>query len=156
MIYRTCFGCIHQSKPCETRDAVRVKLRGLDATSLKWNCKARVARFSAGEPVWALTVDGCEDLDEGQPYRGHFPGICICPVGATKMLVFIEPKCRDRDDDLVFYSKNDQGFCKLPLSRLTPREGPSEQICKSCCWPASKGHMPGYSCSLDKPWMNVA
>lgn len=145
--YHACTGCVLQGKPCDSRDAVRARLKGIGVTSIKWRCWARSDRFKVGDPVWALTVDGgVVSGDEGEPIRDHFPGTVIRLLGA-KALVFIPPGARGRDEECTFTS-NCHGFCKLPLSRLSPRDGPAEEICRSCEQPALMGHIDGYVCAL--------
>ena len=149
MRYRTCEGCVRGGVFCSARDALRIQLSGLRITSVRWQCRERIACFQIGDPVWALTVDGQPDGDEdGDPFRGRFPAIVIREAG-TKMLVFIEPGARDADGDLEF-SASHNGFCKIPLSRLSARDGERESVCPACEWPASKGHMQGYSCAYEE------
>jgi hypothetical protein len=145
--YRSCTGCIKQGQPCDTRDALRKRLKGLDVTSVKWKCRDRIARIQVGDAVWVDTVaDQNESGDDGQPFRGHFPGIAIRERGAS-MLVLIENGAPERDEgDDVTFATSGNGFCKIPLSRITARDAAREEICGSCYWPASKGHQPGYLC----------
>lgn len=145
--YRSCTGCIKQGQPCDTRDVLRKRLKGLGITSVKWKCGDRVARIQPGDAVWVETVaDPNEVDDDGQPFRGKFPGVAIQERGAG-MLVFIEDGAQDlyEEHDVRFVARNN-GFCKIPLSRITLREAPREEICASCSWPASKGHQAGYLC----------
>lgn len=145
MIYRTCFGCIHQGKPCTERDAVRERLRGLGVTSVKWVCKSRIVGFDAGDPVWVDTVPGYashSDDGEGRPPRDRFPGVVVS-VGTTKASVFIRPGTPGEDSGYEFEPQS-KGFCSIPFKRLTVRDGAIEEICEHCGWPSSAGHDPGY------------
>ncbi len=146
--YRTCRGCVLSGKPCETRQALATALKGLGITSVKWNCKMRETRIKIGDPVWIDTVASRTEVDDnGYPYRGEFPGFAIEDLG-SKLLVFIEPKSPDRnDEDLLFDPGESNGFCKIPLSRITAREADRQEICKSCSWPAYKGHQSGWMCN---------
>lgn len=153
MTYRTCIGCISEKQPCQARDKLRATLKGLGVTSIKWKCRARWPRFEVGDPVWALTVantSGGEVDDDGQALRDYFPAVAIRACG-TKMLVRIEPGAAGRGDfgDGVKFDPTHSGYCKIPLSRISAREGEREQVCRYCEWPASKGHAPGYSCNPD-------
>jgi hypothetical protein len=145
MIYRTCFGCIHQGKPCTERDAVRERLRGLGVTSVKWVCNSRIVGFGAGDPVWVDTVSGyshvSQDGDE-RPPRDRFAGVVIS-VGATKAAVYIRPGTPGEDTECEFEPQSN-GFCSIPFKRLTVRAGEIETICKYCGWPSSAGHDPNY------------
>lgn len=142
--YRTCVGCIDEKHDCASRDRLRKHLKGLGVTSIKWKCAMRVDRVNVGDPVWALTVASTTDND-GEPYRDHFPAMAIRHCG-SKMLVFIEPGSLGRNEECKFDATH-SGFCKIPLSRISARDGEREDICKSCQWPASKGHAPGYICA---------
>lgn len=144
MIYRTCTGCAKQGVYCEARELVKLALIGVNATSIKWKCKSRVPRINVGDPVWALTNDGGEPDEEGNPYKDYFPGIAVKEKG-SKMIVLIEPGAIGMDEELKFATPN-RGFCKIPLSRIKIRHDERQQVCKYCCWPSSKGHEPGWSC----------
>lgn len=145
MIYRTCQGCLFEHEVCAAKEAVRKKLAGIGVTSLKWRCKVRRHRFEIGDPVWALTVESKSEYDDyGELYRDHFPAHVIRHCG-SKALVFIQPGAKGRSgDDGEFQSET--GFCKLPISRLSKREGQRENVCKGCERPESMGHAKGYSC----------
>ncbi len=84
--------------------------------------------------------------DEGNPFRDEFPAIVIRNIG-TKALVFIQPGITGRGGDEKFEASNG-GFCKIPLSRISPRDGPREVVCWSCNQPESLGHIEGYSCAF--------
>ena len=142
-VYRACTGCILQGQPCEARDAMRTALKGLNVTSVKWRCAARRTRVNRGDPVWVETVGDQSDAD----LRGEFPAVAIKDVG-PKVLVFIEAGVRDRGGDVEFIpGAGARGFCKIPLSRITAREGGKYELCPHCDWPAYKGHQSGYSCN---------
>ena len=147
MTYRTCVGCIQQGQPCETRDKLRDKLKGLGVTSIKWKCSARVARLKRGDAVWAYTIDGSNEYaDNGSPFYDYFPAVVIKQTG-SKMLVYIKPGVAGRDLDNTTFKTDKNGFCKTPLSRLTQRDGDAEEVCRFCDLPASLGHQYGYICN---------
>lgn len=150
--FRTCSGCVFDKEPCFHRDTLKAKLSGLGITSVRWKCKFRSARFIVGDPVWALTSESYGSADEGGPLKDDFAGFVIRSAGA-KALVWIEPGTpgRERGEDGVRFEPSGNGFCKIPLSRLKPREAEREAICPSCEWPASKGHQEGYSCAWVRP-----
>jgi site-specific DNA-methyltransferase (adenine-specific) len=143
--YRTCRGCILSGKPCETRQELAGRLKGLGITSVKWNCKVREARIKTGDPVWVETVAATDEFDdEGMPYRGEFPAYAIEDNG-SKFTVFIDEGAEERhDEDLKFKPGNNRGFCNIPISRITARDADRQEICKSCSWPAYKGHHGGF------------
>lgn len=148
-MYRTCVGCQNEKQPCAARDALRAHMKGFGVTSIKWKCKDRVPRIVVGDPVWALTHDGSNEYDDdGEPFRDYFPGTAIKQVGA-KFVVFIEPGAEGRDNDNSKFTTTARGFCKIPLSRITAREGERETVCRYCEQPNSKGHVQGYSCNPD-------
>lgn len=145
-MYRACMGCVLQGKPCDLREQVKAQVRGLGVTSIKWRCIGRKPRVEIGDPVWALTVEATKGTydEDGEPRRDYFPGIAIADKG-SKMIVFIEPGAEGRDnDDSKFETSS--GFCKIPLSRITIREGERVRVCKHCQWPEYKGHAAGWSC----------
>lgn len=155
----TCVGCRLQGKPCESRKAMRATLKGLSVTSIKWKCREREARFRAGDPVWALTVDGSGEYrphgihgEDGSPIRDYFPATVVRDLG-RKLLVVIKPGAEGRGDfgDGITFQPTgtNNGFCKIPLSRLSPREGEAAAICQSCQWPDFMGHIDGYLCHPD-------
>jgi hypothetical protein len=146
--YRTCRGCVLSGKPCETRDVLKTALKGLGITSVKWNCKVREARIKIGDPVWVETVAATDEFDdEGMPYRGEFPAYAIDDHG-SKFCVFIDEGAEDRHgEDLKFKAGNNRGFCMIPISRISARESDRQEICKSCSWPAYKGHQSGWMCN---------
>ncbi|TAI67632.1 hypothetical protein [Bradyrhizobium sp. Leo170] len=146
--YRTCTGCVVQGQPCDARDGLRKKLKGLGVTSVKWKCADRIARFQVGDLVWVDTVADPNDYgDDGEPYRDEFPGVIVDAAGA-KPLVFIDPGVKGKSEEAAFVAAKSNGFCRIPLSRLKEREGEKEKICQSCQWPEWKGHHPGFSCAI--------
>lgn len=151
MIYRTCMGCKSQGAPCEARNIFRKAVAGLGIRSALWHCREKRPRFVPGDLVWAFTVSeqtgGAQRDDDGEPWRDDFPGIVITMLGA-KALVFVKPDSpgRTMGDNVQFVSSNN-GFCKIPLSRLKSREGEREEICKFCSMPSSLPHESGYSCN---------
>ena len=151
--YRTCIGCIHQGAPCEARDRVRATLKGFGVTSIKWRCPDRQPRYRVGDPVWALTVaqiNGGEYDERGNPIRDYFPAVVVDPgKKPTKALVSIDPGAAGRGDfgDGIIFDVNSSGFCNIPLSRLQPRDGEREEICKYCCNPVRRGHTQGFNCN---------
>ena len=142
--FRTCTGCILQGQPCEARATLREKLKGLGITSVKWRCTHRTPKYQIGDPVWASTIADTTDAD----IRDDFPGLVIENAG-NMHLILIEPGVRGQDDAEFIPSGNGSGFCKIPLSRLRPRnDADREKICSSCKWPARKGHQAGYLCAV--------
>jgi hypothetical protein len=151
MNYATCRGCFRARQKCETRDALRSKILGLGVTSIKWKCADRQNRFEVGDPIWAYTADWhFNSGEEGSPTMDHFPGVVIHLCADGKILVFIEKGALGRETEAEFYPLGGRGFCKIPISRLSNREGERETICKHCQWPSSKGHEPGSSCAPRK------
>lgn len=148
---RTCQGCIAQGQPCEAREKFLSSIKGYGITSVKWKCKERVPRYKAGDPVWALTVAGHSEgyFDHGEPLRDEFPATVIRMVGA-KAIVFIKPGTEGKGHcgDGVPFETTGRGFCKIPLSRLTVRDGQLEAICKFCEQPETMGHQEGFSCAI--------
>lgn len=145
MILRTCHGCAKEKVPCIDREAFKDALRGLGVTSVKWKCKSRVSAYEPGDPVWARTQafyaghgeDGCVD---------DFPATVIRVMG-TKAVVFIAPGSLGAGGEYQFEANNN-GFCKIPLSRLKKRDGMRESVCRYCQMPESQGHAEGYSCTM--------
>jgi hypothetical protein len=99
--------------------------------------------FVAGEPVWATTLAFGPEAGE-ESYQADFPGTVIRVVG-SKALVFIAKGAKARGDDYEFEPMGN-GFCKIPLFRLSARDGLFEAICARCQLPGSMGHLEGYSC----------
>jgi hypothetical protein len=151
MTYRTCVGCFFEKIECPAREAVRAQVRGLGVTTMRWRCSKRYSLLNPGDPVWAYTIvgDGSYAENEDEPYRAFFPATFIKEVG-SRLIVYIEPGARARDDGgISFTPKNDSGFCKIPRSRITLRDGERVSVCRVCDWPESKGHAPGHSCSQE-------
>ena len=145
--YHACTGCELQGMPCDMRENLRSKLAGIGVTSIKWKCALRTPRFKVGQPVWANVYVATEGSEEdGRYVKADFPGT-VCRLVGSKALVFIKPEARSDCDDYEFQPKGN-GFCKIPLSRLKPRDGEAETICPSCEQPASLGHIDGYRCAL--------
>lgn len=148
-VYRTCAGCAMNKSDCATRAALKARLIGLGITSIKWRCADRRDQYSIGQAVWASTENGqpLSPYSDPDP-KGEFPGVIIRNLG-SRALVFIEPNARDRYDDEVQFQplSGGRGFCKLPISRLKPRDAPPQAICPSCEMPESLGHQEGLSCS---------
>lgn len=143
--YRSCTGCIAQGQRCATRDALRKQIKGLGITSIKWRCDDRKPKYQVGDPVWVDTIADLSDAD----YREEFPGVVVDADGA-RPLVFIDPGSKSIDDTPFVPGGNGSGFCKIPLSRIKARDGDRQAICRSCSWPASKGHQEGYICAVPK------
>jgi hypothetical protein len=150
-IYRTCAGCICDKAPCESREALKMKLKGIGVTSIKWKCADRKSRFEIGDPVIARTMAGKEYI-EGSGYGDaeiafdSFDGIVIRNAG-TKCIVFIKPGTEGGESGYIFDPQKGQGFCKIPISRLTSGNGPRVKVCPTCENPESEGHLSGYRCS---------
>jgi hypothetical protein len=146
--YLTCRGCAHAKTKCEHRDAMRDRLKGLSVTSVKWKCGARAPLFVPGDPVWAETWDGEAADGEGQWYMDDFPAVVIKMIGPNA-LVYIKPDVESRDLKYIFQPGNklSNGFCKITLSRLKPRDAPRDPTCERCKNPASLGHQENYSCT---------
>jgi hypothetical protein len=147
MNYATCRGCVRSRQKCETRDALRSKILGLGVTSIKWKCTDRQNRFEVGEPIWAYTADWhFNSGEEGNPTMDHFPGVVVHVCADGKITVFINKGAEGRETGAEFEPLKG-GFCKIPISRLSNRDGERETICKHCDWPSSKGHEPSGYCS---------
>lgn len=146
-IYRTCRGCVSDGLSCAAREALKNSIKGLRITSVKWACVDRAPKFVRGDPVWALTIASRDLTDGEEPHRDEFPGIVIGQAGA-KMLIYIEPGSEgiDHDDGEPTFEPSGNGFCKIPISRLKPRRGDRQEVCRFCDWPTSKGHQEGYNC----------
>jgi hypothetical protein len=124
-------------------------LKGLGITSVKWKCADRKPIYQIGDLVWADTIASIRDVnDDGIPYRDEFPAVVVNAVGSSKPLIFIDPGTKGRSNVFEFVSELSNGFCRIPLSRLRPREGERQKICPSCDWPEWKGHQPGYICAV--------
>lgn len=145
--YLTCRGCISDKTKCEHRDAMRDRLKGLSVTSLKWKCAARAPRFVPGDPVWADTWNGETADNHGQWSMDYFPAVVIRMLG-SKALVYIKTGVESRDLEYTFQPQNN-GFCKITLLRLSPRDAQRDPPCEHCELPASQGHQSGYSCSFE-------
>lgn len=125
--YRTCIGCANSLTDCATLAAVRKQTAGLGITSMKWRCKDRAPRFQPGDAVWARTtpVFGWEIMED-------FPATFISAAG-SRALVKIEAGAPARNADYEFEPKNGGGgYCRLPLSRLSERDGERQTVCKHC------------------------
>ena len=147
--FRTCQGCVSEGSPCEARDALRLALRGLCVTSVKWKCAVRRPRFEIGSPVWATTIEDPLNprSENGGAVLDLFPAVVVRVLGG-KALVFIKPGAVGQSDN-SFFVPTGIGFCKLPLSRLSPRDGERVMVCQRCELPASEGHLGGYSCAYE-------
>lgn len=145
-VYRTCFGCAHQGTACEHRVALAAAIKGLGLTSVRHACKHRKSRFAIGDPVWLETVyDKNGDSDENGIPQDQFPGHVVREYGA-KVLVYIKPGSPPRESDSDELNFVGSGFCRVSMTRLERRDGPREEVCKSCDMPASLGHLEGYIC----------
>lgn len=149
-VFRSCVGCVYADEPCAALDRMKESLRGLRVTSVKWRCEDRRPRFEIGDQVWAETYSdygrrSAYGEDDGGT-RANYPAVVIEVIG-SKAVVFIEKDApsQEFDDDYPF-TPNGNGFCKIPLYRLKPRDGERETICKSCSWPERLGHQPGFIC----------
>lgn len=143
--YRTCFGCLHQGKPCAARDAMRANLRGLGVTSIKWKCADRVSRFKCGDAVWAETYSSYGNADFERAERSDFPAF-VTDVTGSKVVVYIHNGSLSQCEEYEFEANNN-GFCKIPMGRIRPRDAAAQAICKHCRLPEMFGHAEGYFCS---------
>lgn len=151
--YATCIGCAVEGD-CGHREALRENLHGLGVTSVKWRCKHRADRFQRGAPVWVVTVADLKNptYDEDSreygrgtgPERNTFPAIFIRAKGPSA-LVFIHPGAQSQCDEATF---SGGPICRIPLSRISAREGEIERVCRHCDMPASAPHREGYPCNL--------
>lgn len=146
MFYRACLGCVRQGQPCDARDQLKARLKGLGITSVKWKCAEREARFAVGGRVWAKTFCGfIDEFSDGSPIE-EFPGTVVRLMG-SKALVYIRPGIIARDEETEFTpARGGHGFCKIPLSRLKARQGERANVCPECELPEEFGHQEGFAC----------
>lgn len=149
----SCNGCVLQKQDCPTRDAFRAAVKGLKITTVRFRCVARRTEFPVGTPVWVETVDDYSVPPEEQ-YRGQFPGVVVRDLMGPRAVAFIRPGAAARDDEQIGFTPNARGFCKVPLNRLSRREGDPVRVCTSCEQPEGEGHASGYSCDAPIPMIS--
>ena len=113
--YPTCQGCTHSKARCETKEAIRSRIKGLNVTTIKWICDARTPIFNPGDAVWATTWDGMPDENGSWEWTfDDFPAVVINQFG-TKAVVYIAIGIAGRKSGSKFQTSNN-GFCKIKLS----------------------------------------
>lgn len=134
--FRTCIACKLAATDCEARRAFAAATRDLRITSVKWRCASRVPVFAPGDPCFARTVPFQQGHpDDEEPPKLEFPAHVIAQVSVTRFIVFIDKGALPIDDgygeEFAFEPKG-HGYCKIPLSRLRPREGEKRAVCPKC------------------------
>lgn len=136
--FHACVGCAVDKRTCCDLDRLKSILGGFGVTSLKHKCKSRQPKFTPGCGVFIRTVASMdtesEYYDDDGPTIGIFPGVFI-EEKASKGFAFIKPGTPDKDGTCEFDGKND-GYVKVPLSRITMRESApviSVEQCNWCC-----------------------
>lgn len=151
MAYRTCFGCVHGSGSCQVRDQVKAQVAGLGVTSLKWKCKWKRLAFNPGDAVFVETI-GFEPEGDEDVYVGEYPATVIQAKG-SKLICFIEPGVTDAHHEIPFEPKaHGNGHVKVPLSRVTKREGIRENVCGYCNRITRLVGHEDYCREAAKPW----
>lgn len=130
--FRTCRTCAKPPETCERRAELKAKLRGLGVTSLKHRCDGFEPAFVAGDAVRVNTLAWFAKGEESPPPRLDFPGHFVSFVGG-KALVFVPAKAEDMNGEGVEFEPSGNGYLKVPLSRLSPRDAPAADI-KQCRW----------------------
>lgn len=154
--FRTCVGCKLADADCPARRDLVEAIRPFGVTSIKWRCASRVPIYPIGAPCLALTFAGDSygewtAPDEYQePPRYWYPGVIVHQAVPTKFIVFIAkgtgPVECDEPNKYPFEPRN-RGFCKIPMSRLRPREGDRVAVC-SLCWEVGGHH--GAACRIEE------
>jgi hypothetical protein len=131
MTYRTCTGCVHSSGFCQAREDVKATVKGIGVTSLKWKCKWKRPVYQPGDAVFVETI-GYEPEGDEDVFIGSFPATVIQTKG-SKLVCFIEPGVEDEIQGVPFEPKaHGNGHVKVPMIRVTKREGIRESVCEFC------------------------
>jgi hypothetical protein len=126
VIYRTCIGCVSERQPCSIRKRVKASVAGLGITSVKFKCATRSDLYAKGDQVWAKTVDSY-DPDGSTDW---FPGVVVKMIG-SRVVVFIAPDASGEEGSS--FDPHSEGFCKIPASRVRPRNTQEEIRHKMQC-----------------------
>jgi hypothetical protein len=133
MTYRTCTGCVFGEAFCNVRENVKAQVKGLGVTSLKWTCKWKRLAFRPGDAVLVETLAFDPEGDE-EFYVRTYPGIAIQNKG-SKLICFIEPGASEHGDENLYPFEpkgSGEGFVKVPLKRVSKRDGVRETVCHYC------------------------
>lgn len=139
--FRTCLGCLFEKQACGERDKMRDKTAGLGITSMKWRCGWRRSKYRPGDLVNVSIVThywGQDDDGRAHMSTDTFHGVVIQVAAVpSKAVVFIQPGALGVHGEAFQPSKDGNGFCRLPVAYLAPREGVPEAICAHCQNPVS-------------------
>lgn len=143
--FHTCRACVGNGA-CELQSDMKTKLAGLGVRSLKHRCTSRVDLFSPGDPIVVETWPTFRNDDEDGArarcwFRGHF-----VQYAGNKPLVFVAAGTISEDGGWEFYP-NGNGFLKVSLSRVKPREGDRVAV-TACRWCAAIPSL-GQPCGRD-------
>lgn len=144
-VLKTCRPCINKGS-CERQRAILDALRGLAVSTVTHRCPDMTLPYRSGQAVWAEVNDAphseFEPYGDAGPTKDWFPGVFMGPSTAsnTRGLVVIRSGAKgEQDSDLEFMPVRGRDFgdgafavCKVIWSRIKPRDGADEPICKHC------------------------
>lgn len=138
--FRTCLGCRLASEYCAKRSLLSDQIAGLGLTSIKFRCRHRESLYKPGDLVWArLPYDwGDQYYPEGMA-SDDFPGVVIKEMTGSIRLVYVAQGALS-PSGIDFIPKGN-GFCKVRVRWLKPRDGEREEVCGYCLQPVAQiGH----------------
>lgn len=132
--FHTCRTCVADGA-CDAQKELKAAIAGLGIRSLKHHCPHRVDLFKPGDPVLVETwpsYDRSEDddLPTRDTYKGHF-----IRWAGNKPLVYVAAGTPGEGGEGDF-EPNGNGFLKIALSRVKPRDGDPADV-EACRWCAA-------------------
>lgn len=131
-VYRTCRNCVRDGKPCLRRDELKVSLKGLGLTSIKFTCRERAALYAAGQRVkveWPVA-------EHDDPYEvNHYtletwPATVIRESGA-RFLIAVDDVLSDYETPASDYLKGNL-YARVSATRLSAIDEPARDVCSVC------------------------
>lgn len=108
---------------------------------MKWKCSWRRPKFRPGDLLNVSIVTRWEPMDDAGRSgftSDTFPGIFIQTTSApSKAIVFIRPGEIGVHGEEFTPAKDGNGFCRLSMAYMSPREGVPEHVCIGCGNPTS-------------------
>ena len=130
--YLTCRNCGVDRSTCARREEIRVGVKGLGLTSIKFRCDARKSLYHPGQRVEVTWKYFAPDShwDEG-PSLETWPATV---VQETKkgFLIAVDDVPSSNDLPAREYIKSDSLYCNVTSGRLAPVDEPDRRSCEYC------------------------
>lgn len=137
MYYHQCRGCTVDHNKCGIRAELRAAIKGLNVTSIKFNCKERKPKFLTGNRV-LVTLPFYEvygPQGETDTHLIDFKGTVICERktrGNYKVKIDDGPDADDGNYTSPEDLKSNTGYVAVKGEHVSPLNEFDRTVCKEC------------------------